>query len=452
MGTVAIFGGDTPICDVVSFDATIDKATLTPGGEESGNSNSQPVTVISSPTKVDFAALTDFFTVLSLANVPAGTYSTLTLNLSKMQITVLDITKSPPAPTPITPTPTSATVTVNIEPPLQVAANGSVALNLDFVLRKSLLTQQGQLTGMVNPVIRATSHNASPDKELGDDEDLEGLVQSVKTTGTSPFIGSFMVKTASGNTQTVNVTSDTRFDGVSGLSGLTAGTFVEVDAFVDSNGNIVARSVEAEEEEDQQRAAFVGVITAVTRDQSTMNVTQFTLFVRHVDAEETACVPPKSNLAVNVSSSTEYKITAEGVNRAGLAFNGSALGLGQSVVVHGPCQPNPPTVNATSVFLRLQTILGNFTKLLNAPSDDRTGGFAFLPCGAVFQGKPSTVFTFAETGFAGVPGLNELTATATLAIKGLLLYELQQTKVNGITVSAPPPAAVFEAKLVHQLD
>lgn len=424
--------------------------------------NGTPVTVISSPTKVDFAALMDFFTVLSLANVPAGTYSKITLNLSNMQITVLDVTQNPPAPKPIPTTPTSATVTVNIDPSLEVTAKGSVALNLDFVLRKSLQTQQGQLTGMVNPVIRATSRMASPGKGLGDDEDLEGLVQSVKTTGANPlFIGSFVVKTASGNTPTVNVTSNTRFDGISGLSALTPGTFVEVDASVDSNG-IVARSVEAEEQEGEQLAAYVGMITAVTRDPNTMSVTQFTLFVRRAHPEETACVPPKSNLTVNVSSFTEYKITAEGVNRAGLAFDGSALGLGQSVVVHGPCKPpapgpvtNPPTlptVNATSVFLRLQTILGNFTSLLNGQSDDRTGGFAFLPCGAVFGGEPITVFTFAETGFAEVSGLKELIATPTLAIKGLLLYEVQPITVHSITVAAPPPAAVFEAKLVHQLD
>ncbi len=334
-GTVAIFGGDMPVCDVASFDATITSATLTPGGgeDDSNSNNGMPVKVISSPTQVDFAALMDFFTVLSLANVPAGTYSKITLNLSNMQITVLDVTQKPPVAKPIPTTPTSATVTVDIDPPLELTAKGSVALNLDFVLRKSLQTQQGQLTGMVNPVIRATSRMPSRDKGLGDDEELEGLVQGMPTLGgTSPFIGSFVVKTASGNT-TVNVTNNTRFDGIAGLSALTANTFVEVDAFVDSNGNIVARAVEAEEEEGEQRAAFVGMITAVTRDSNTMNVTQFTLFVRQADPEETACVPPKSNLTVNVSSFTEYKITAEGVNRAGLAFDGSALGLGQSVVV-----------------------------------------------------------------------------------------------------------------------
>ena len=456
-GTMAIFGGDTPVCDVVSFDATITSATLTP---EEGNG--PPVTVISSPTKVDFAALMDFFTVLNLANVSAGTYSQITLNLSNMQITVLDVTQKPPAAKPIPTTPTSATVTVNIDPPLELTANGSVALNLDFRLRRSLQTQQGQLTGMVNPVIRARAQgprnedgeNGDHHQELGDDEDLKGTVKSVSTTGSNGFTGSFTLDTQGGNMPVVEVTGNTTFDGVSGLSALTAGASVEVDAFVDSNGNIVARQVEVEGQEDSDHLAFRGMITALNKSDSSGNVQQFTMFVRQESSEASGCVMPKSNLMVNVTSSTQYRIIASGLNRAGLAFNASALGVGQEIGVFGQCQTgqSSPTANALGIFLRRETILCNFTSLLAAGSDGKTGGFAMIPCGAVFNGETMTVLTFAQTAFANVADLNALTSGPTLAVKGLLLYEPTSITVNNVKINGTPstPAAVMEAKQVHQ--
>jgi len=463
MGSVAILAGDSPLCDVVSFTVTISSASLTPEG------GGAAVAVInsSSPVTVDFAALMDFFTMLNLASVPVGTYNQLSLTLSNPQITILDTTQNPPKPVTSTPTLTSLNVTINLDPPLQVTATGAVALNIDFKLRKSVsVDAKGNVT--VNPVFRASTQT-TPDHEdhnkLEDDEDLHGLVQTVNTTPTAgtSFTGSFTVQTESGSTSTVEVTADTQFEGVSGLSALTPMTFVEVDAFVDENGNIVAKKVGVEEQEDAERAAFVGVITAATRDSSS-NVTSFTLFVRGEHPDESSCVPPHSNLTVNVNSETEYKIGAEGVNRAGLAFNASALGVGQRVVVHGVCQPaapppapaGPPTVTAASVFLRLQTLLGSFVPPpapFSAASDDKTGGFTLNPCSSIFGGQPITVFTFAETAFADVNGLNELTPTPELATKGLLFYVTQApVTVNNLTVTPPPPMPVFSAKAVHQLD
>lgn len=461
-GSVAILAGDSPPCDVVSFTVTISSAILTPEG------GGQPVPVINNPVTLDFAALMDFFTMLNLASVPTGTYNQLSLTLSNPQITILDTTKSPPATVTSTPNVTNLNVTINLDPPLEVTTNGAVALNIDFKLRKSVsVDAQGQVT--VNPVLQARLQT-TPDHEdhnkLEDDEDLHGLVETAKTapTSTTNFTGSFTVQTENGNMPTVEVTAATHFEGVSGLSALTPMSFVEVEAFVDENGNIVAKSVEVEEQEDQARAAFVGLITAANRDSSN-TVTSFTLFIRSEQPDETACAPPHTNLTVNVTSQTEYKITAEGVNRAGLAFNASALGVGQRVVVHGVCVPaapppapaGPPTVTAASVFLRLQTLLGNLAAHPPAPffaaSDDKTGGFTLNPRCSIFSGQPITVFTFAETAFADVPGLNELKLGPELATKGLLLYVTQApVTVNNLTVTPPPPMPVFEAKAVHQLD
>jgi hypothetical protein len=399
----------------------------------------------------------DFFTMLNLASVAPGTYSQLSLTLSSPQITVLDVNNKF-APLALPTNLTASTVTINLDPPLVVTANGTAALNVDFKLRKSVQTDAaGQVTGTVNPVLTARPQMTPVNHEFGEDEGLEGLVQSVSTTASGSFVGSFVVTTESGNTPTVEVTSSTEFDDVAGLSALTPKSFVKVDAFVDENGNIVARRVEVEEQEEQQRAAFAGLITSAQRD-NTGNVTQFTMFVRWEAPDESACVPRHSNLTVNVDSGTQFKIFASELNEAGgLAFNASALGPGQRVVVHGACPAATagptPSITATSIFLRRQTVLGNASPPpLAVGSDGKTGGFTLIPCGVVFMGHPITVFTFAETNFEGVTDLNGLTAPPPLAVKGLLLYVVQPITVNTINVTAPPPVPVFEARQVHQLD
>jgi hypothetical protein len=68
------------------------------------------------------------------------------------------------------------------------------------------------------------------------------------------------------------VTSNTLFEGVTGLGDLTAEAFVEVDAIVDASGNIIAKEVEVQRtvEASQGKAAFEGLVTErATRPSST---------------------------------------------------------------------------------------------------------------------------------------------------------------------------------------
>src|SRR5690349_3230246 len=111
-GTVFSFLGDAPLCDVLTFRATITGMTLTPFGGGS------PVTVISSTSafiKVNFAELRDFSTVLNLASVPAGTYDKASIKFSSAQMVVYDPTRSPPLKV-ITVTLSNSNPTVNVQP------------------------------------------------------------------------------------------------------------------------------------------------------------------------------------------------------------------------------------------------------------------------------------------------------------------------------------------------
>lgn len=102
------------------------------------------------------------------------------------------------------------------------------------------------------------------------------------------------------------------------------------------------------------------------------------------------------------------------------------------------------------MFLRPRTVTGNFTALVSAGSDGKTGGFTMTPCGALFGGQPITVLTYADTFFNGVAGLVNLTPSPTLRTYGDLLYEQSSgTSKTGVFWTAP--TWVVQARGVHQL-
>lgn len=446
MGSVVVFGTDAPLCNVVSLTATITAATLTPAG------GGAPVSVLSGgqPQTIDFASLVGFATVLDLSSVPVGEYSDLTLTLSNPQLDVLDPTQTPPTAVPVTTTLSASTVTITISPQLNVTAGGAAGLMVDFKMRQSVETDtNGQVTGAINPVFTAAATSATAE----DLDDLHGIVQSVSTTSSNPsFTGNFdlQVRAGTGRIFTIDVTSSTDFEGVSGLSVLTAGTFVEVDGSVDSSGDIVAQQVEAEDQEDIEahRAAFLGTVLSVTRD-STGNATQFNLLVLEEQPDAEDNIPLRDSITVNISSTTIFRVSRMGSDFANLPFNPTTLGVGQHVIVHGPFQAGtPPTLSANAIFLRLHGYRGNFTSLITAGTDGKTGGYIFTPCNSIFQGKTFTVLTSDQTRFTGATDLNSLNPQPLEIAKGLLFYQQTSNTFNGVTWT--PPTWVLVAKAVDQ--
>src|SRR3989442_623682 len=195
--SLVVFGTAAPSCDVFSFQVTITGATLTPAN------GGAPVPIISSgdPITVDFARLVDFASILKFSNVPVGTYSELTLTLSNPQLTVLDVTQTPPTPVPVASTTlTTSTVTINLRPELTVSTGGAAGLMIDFRLRKSVQTDaNGQVTGLVDPIFRAGMTIVSSEEAVGVAEKLHALVGSVTPTSSNPaFTGSFTLQTRGG--------------------------------------------------------------------------------------------------------------------------------------------------------------------------------------------------------------------------------------------------------------
>jgi hypothetical protein len=451
-GQLALMGTDAPVCGVASFDVTITSATLTPQG------GGMPVSVIdsSNPITVDFASLMGFNTLLDMSSVPAGTYSQVSFTfMPNPSLTVFQGT--PPVPTPISATLTQTTVTANIRPALQVTASGSNGLTLDFRLFQSIQADPttGQITGQVDPSIVVTPAVITTASGLGELDDLDGIVESVtSTSSSSSFTGSFTLRVRNKRTFQVNVASNTKFEGVSGLSGLTQGMFVEVDAKVDPDGNILAKDVESETETDATTAAFVGPILSVTTD-SNGNANQLTMFVRAEHPDVSTTVPLRSVVTVNLSSGTGYRIATFGADLSAFLFNGSAIARGQHVVVHGPfAGGTPPTVTGNLIVLRPQPVLGN---ALASPSpvvgsDGKTGGYYLAPCNPLFQNQTVNVVTFYSTFFNGLTDLSSLDNTSVYLNRGFLLFTNTSGSLNGLPWTAPPPAYVFPAFVVRKLN
>ena len=90
--------------------------------------------------------------------------------------------------------------------------------------------------------------------------------------------------------------------------------------------------------------------------------------------------PEHAPATVNLTGTTVFNIANPVLNQASLTFDATTLGVGQAVTVHGDtAQGSPGTLTATSVFLMTRSIVGNFSALLAAGSDDFTGGFKCFP-------------------------------------------------------------------------
>jgi uncharacterized protein DUF4382/uncharacterized protein DUF5666 len=453
--SLAIFGSDAPECSVLSFQVDITGVTLTPEG------GGTPVTVVSSssPITVDFAALTGFNTILNTSTVPAGTYTQANISLTNPQITILDTTVSPPVAKTIATTFASglatATVSPNINPVLTIEAGVAQGLILDFNLRKSIQTDSsGNITGAVDPTLGVHPSVVTTVKGLGEIDDLHGTVKSVSTTSTDPnFTGNFTLQRPSGATLLVNVTSSTEFENVSGLSGLTAGTFVEIEAHVNAKGDIVAGEVEAEEQTDVTRAVLFGTVTSVS--PSLGAASSFTMFVREEFPDVSSVVPLRSMVTINITSNTLMRIAfpAQAVNEAGLTFDATTLTQAQHVAVAVPISGTTPAsfFDALGVILRQHGYVGNLTGTPTlSTSSNLAGKFTFTICSPTLEGEPITVVTFPDTDFDnGLTDLTSLTSTQTLVVRGLLFYETGSLTINGMTVAGP--GWVLEAGRVTQI-
>lgn len=439
--TVQVSIGDGPGDRVAAFNVTINTITLTPA-------SGTPVNILSAPVSVEMTQLAGTTTPLATLTIPAGTYGQVTIALGGASISFLDATgnlvqKTLPAPPPVT-------ITLN---PAFVSDGSALALNLDLNLGASIQFNDAAGTVTFNPRFLA-SHGrlagppagAPPNPFAGGVEHMLGRVSSVSGT-------SFVIAGPMQRTLTFTTNSSTVFVNAGGISGLSAGMLVMVNAQAQSDGTLLALRVMAVNPLTNSSGA-VGLVAKTTGNP----VTQFQMVGRGLIAPMGSSTTFSSilqpmGMIVNVTSSTAFRYNTDGVDLTGIAlppFNAFSLFPGQFVEADtaggvtltstGPTMmgmlPIGGTWDATQVELEQQPVIGTVASY--------NGSGVFL----LTVPQPSLFATLTNTGAVTVykqPG-TILTDNLTLStgqnvvVRGLLYNESGVWKLVATRIGLMPAA------------
>ncbi len=413
-GPSFVTGTDAPMASVTSFSVVLEGISAT-------NSSGASVSLLSGTPTVDFARFNGLNTLLDMNDVPAGSYSSVTITLGSATIGYLN-TASGGAPTITTEsaTLTNSTVTVPLNTPLVVAANGSpVGIHLDFKLAKSIeVDSNGQITGTVNPTFDVSTVTIS-DPEAYIDE-FTAAVVSVNTNAQS-----FVIQGPHGRQFTVNVNGQTEWDGNAGLSQLTSSSIVQISGQLDK----VDATIDADEVAilSQQGFTASGQVTYVS--PASGPATSFDLYVRGL-------LPTTTGLSlgqiaqVDLTGSEKYSIYWMHNPLTQFLFNQSQLVAGQDVAVGGPASgaSSAQSVSVHRVVLRDWGFVGTVV-----PGSENDSGRSFQIQVSGFAGvlipQTVTVYLTGETQFRnGWNGMSDITDGTKVRVVGVLLKDPTTSK------------------------
>ncbi len=408
-GASFVTGTDAPMSAVTSFQVMLNSITATTA---SGTS----VSLLSGTPTVDFARFNGLNTLLDMNDVPAGTYTSVTISLGSATLGYLN-TASGTAPTIATEpaTLTTSTVTVPLTTPLVVAANSAPAgIHLDFKLAQSIqVDNNGQVTGTVNPTFAVNAvSNTDPQAYI---DEFTAAVVSVDTSAQS-----FVIQGPHGRSFTVNVNGQTEWDGNASLSQLTSSSIVQISGQLDKADT----TIDADEIDivSQQGFAASGLITYVT--PASGPATSFDLYMRSL-------LPTTTGLTlgqiaqVNLTGSEKYSIYWRHNPLTRFLFGADQLLAGQDVAIGGPATgaTNAQSVSVHRIVLRDWGLNGTVV-----PGSENSSNMSFQMQVNGFAGLliPQTVNVILTNGTEfrkGFSGMSSITDGAPVRVVGLLVKD-----------------------------
>ena len=408
-GTSFVVGTDAPMDAVTSFSVQVQSITAT---DAQGNS----VQLISGSPVVDFARFNGLQTLLSLNNVPEGSYTNVTITLGQATLGYLD-TSGTGAPTIQTMAATLSTNTINLmlTTPLVVAnAAAPVGLHVDFNLRKSIqVDSTGQITGQVTPTF--TVSTVGPDDSGAHIDEYTASVVSVDM-GQQTLI----LEGPDGNQITVALNGQTEWDGGASLSDLTANSIVQVSGKLDkTTGNL-----DADELEILSQNGFYasGQVTYVTPASGA--ATSFDMYVRGLLPATTGLTDGQI-ATVDLTGTENFSIYWMHDEMSQFLFNSSAMLPGQDVAVGGPASgaTNPQAVSVNRVVLRdwgfNGTVVPGSVNTSNNTFQMQVNGFA-----GILIPETVTVYIAGETEYRdGLGDLSNVDTTTNVRVVGVLLKD-----------------------------
>jgi hypothetical protein len=417
---------DTPPSGVavLFFEALITGASLQPS-----DMTKAAVPVVTTPVEVEFGHLQTDTAFLSLSNIPADTYKSLTLTFGNAVLTIVNHSGAAigscanNSVCQMMPTFNPSTATLASPFPITVTADQTFGIKLDFDVNASL---QSDLS--VNPmvsVVNVTQRRREDDQ--GDMEEADDVDGQVTALGTNMFT---LMNERSGQSFTVNVDSNTVFEDFD-KAGCTAspqnfscvmmGEIVEVDLSESGTGTMLAKRVKLEEQVNQE--ALKATITSV--DSSG---TQFQAVVFNEEPTVNG-VSEGGTVVVTILPTTTFGASSEemgedsGFTQTGLSFASAAdLMVGQDVQIHPQMVSSTggvTTITADRIRLRPSQITGQVGTI------NTDGTFTLTPASSLFtMATPAVasikVIPVFEMEFEDVSGLSALATGNTVSVKGLL--------------------------------
>jgi hypothetical protein len=391
-GPSFVVATDAPMAAVTSFAVQINSIVAT-------ESNGTTVSLISGTPTVDFARYNGLQTLLDMNDVPAGTYTGVTITLGPATLAYLNTTGTAPTITSESATLTTSTLTYTPPTPVVVSQSGPAGLRLDFDLAKSIqLNSSGQITGVVAPTFNVSA--VGPADSGAYIDEFDAAVVSVNVTGQS-----FVVEGPHGRQFTINVTGNTAWDNSESISSLTTSSIVCVSGELDKADS----TIDADEVAILSQDGFYadGQVTYVT--PATGAATSFDLYVRGL-LPATTSLSLGEIATVDVSSSTNYFIYKQHNTLTQFLFNDTNMLPGQAVAIGGPASGvSGSTATPKRVVLRHWGYNGTFV----AGSINSSAG----------------TFQIQVTGFAGLL----VPQTVTVYTSGITTYRNGFTALSSIT-------------------
>ncbi len=423
--------GDGPSDRLVAVSMTIGSMTL-------ANTGGGSVTVVSSATPVEMMHLMGTMQPISLIKVPQGTFSGGTVNISTATVMYMDSVTGQLVQKAV-PGPMSATMPFS---PNMILGSMPMVLNLDMNMASSVsIDGAGNVTMTPTMVVSMNpgGTGSSQDPENGGMEHMTGTVKS--------FSGNSFTMSMMQSSQDIPVTtgSNTQFQGMGGMGGMSDGMIVMVDATMQSDGSFMAHSVESVMSMSGGSMAG-GLVTSLTGSP----VTQLTLVMHEGAGTGMTGSSLAGTATVNVSPTATFNIDSDNVDMSNLpftpSFDGTAVFKGQRVEAVSSTgmmsgggmggMMGGGTINASEIDLEQQGLSGAVSGYTgsNAP----TTFTLTVPVDSAFATLTgsTTVTVFQQAGTA-LRGMTTVTNGSTVHVRGLLFLDAGTYQLVASRIMAP---------------
>jgi hypothetical protein len=422
--------GDDPSDRVAALLVSINSVTLT-------NSTGSTVSVLASPTAVEFMHLMCALQSLSLVNVPQDTYTKATITIASATVTYLSPATGQLVQQTIT-GPWNADVNFN---PLLTVSNGSVTLNLHLDVEHSISIDGGGNILFTPKFTSEMFHGGSGGDHDRQHGGLDHLTGSVTSISGNSFVLTMM---QSSRAVTVNTDFQTEFEHIGGIGALMVGMIVMVDADLQSDGSLLAREVSLVNHDSNGMEAE-GLIVSVAGNPAT----QLALIAHDGIGSGMSHDDFGGTITVNLDSNTVFSIDSDHVDLTGLpftpVFSSTNVFKGQNVEVvsssgmgHDPGHDDMHhgTAKASEVHLDQQGLRGTVTNY-SANGAQAIFTLSVAPDSLFASLTGTTSITVYQQASTELWGAGTVTNGATVEVRGLLFVDSGTYRLVAGRILAP---------------